>query len=325
MGRPRKYLPHGSVVFVTMSLEQGLLLLANPLCEQILRSALARAQNLHPVRNCHLIVEGTHIHLVIVVIGPDDAAHFIGHFKAEVAHRFNTLMGWAKRTVWCEGYDSPVILTPERALIAIAYLYANPAKDNLEDSIDSYPGFSTWKMYQSGNYSRKWKFVRRPAYRYLNDDMHSPAGYQREASRIEKENRPILEFSIEPDAWLEAFGINDKEKKAEWNARLLQRVRTLEARARRRRTLQRKRVIGAHALRSQRLTLNYMPRRSGKRTWCLSEKRSERIRFIDSLKELIAKSREVLSRWRSGDFSVPYPPGLFPPSMPKLIEPLCRC
>jgi hypothetical protein len=46
----------------------------------------------------------------------------------------NRLLGRGKRTLWCEGYDSPVVLTPVRALVAIAYLYANPAKDNLKEA-----------------------------------------------------------------------------------------------------------------------------------------------------------------------------------------------
>jgi hypothetical protein len=98
-----------------------------------------------------------------VIINPDHAPKFVGHFKAEVAHRINILFGWKKRTIWCEGYDSPVVLTPVRALVAISYLYANPGKDNLEDSIDRFPGLSSWKMYQKGEHTKNWTFVRRPA------------------------------------------------------------------------------------------------------------------------------------------------------------------
>ncbi len=322
MPRPRKYMPHGSVIFVTVSLEKGLLLTPNPLSEMIIKSALARACALFPVKVCHVEVEGTHIHMVLVVISPDDTARFVGHFKAETAHRFNALLGWSKRTVWCEGYDSPVILSPRRALMAIAYLYSNPAKDGLEDSIDEYPGFSTWKMFRKGVHSRSWKFISRPPYHRLTPDMHTSAGYSREASRIMRESRTAIEFTIEPDAWLEAFGIIDASEKAKWNELLIKRVRKLEERARRKRSIEKKRVLGARALCSQVLTLDYQPQRTGKRTLCLSDKRSERIRFVKSLKILIREAREVYIRWHTGDYSVSYPPGLFPPALPKLYEPL---
>ena len=83
---------HKSVLSITLSIEQGLLLLANPLCVQILTSCLGRASYLYKVKVCHFIVNGNHIHMVIVVISPQDACNFIGYFKAEVAHRINILI-----------------------------------------------------------------------------------------------------------------------------------------------------------------------------------------------------------------------------------------
>lgn len=324
MPHPRKYMPHGSVVFVTLSLEKGLLLTANPISELIVQSALARARLLYPVKICHFIVESSHIHIIFVVIGPDDAFHFVGHFKAEVAHRLNRVMGWRKQTLWCEGYDSPVVLTARRTLMAIAYLYANPAKDNLEDSIDRYPGLSSWRMFRtSGECKEYWPFIRRPAYRPLTRGMHSFAAYYREAARIRQHSEATIEFAIEPDAWLDVFGIVDPAERARWNEVLVARVRKLEERARRKRIAEHKEVIGAEALRTRLLTLNYQPkRRAGKRTWCLSDKRFLRKRFINFLKGLVMEARNVYLRWHTGDFSVLYPPGLFPPAMPKLLEPL---
>jgi hypothetical protein len=54
-----KYHPNKSVLFVTFTVEEGLLLLCNPLCLAIIQSCLAAAQSLYPVRICHrhLLVE----------------------------------------------------------------------------------------------------------------------------------------------------------------------------------------------------------------------------------------------------------------------------
>ena len=322
MGHPLKYFPHGSVIFATMSLEVGLLLQANPLCEFIIKSTLARAAALYKVKVCGYLVEPNHIHMLLVVIGPDDTKNFIGYLKAEVAHRLNIIMGFRKRTVWCEGYDSPVVLTPTRALIALAYLYANPAKDNLEDSIEKYPGLSSWKMFRSGNHCKHWQVSPRRAYRELGAAEHSLAGYTREAARIARENQERMEFSIEPDAWLEAFGITNESEKAAWNETLVKRVRTLEERARRKRLRKKSHVIGAEGLRRRCLTLNYKSKRSGRRMWCLADSRATRQWFIDKMRDLIQAAHEVFLRWHVGDYSVPYPPGLFPPLKPKLMEPL---
>ncbi len=319
-----KYHPNGSVLFCTFSLEEGVLLLANPLCHAIIKSCLARACHLYPVRICHIIVEGTHIHLVLVVINPDDIEAFFRHFKTESAHRLNRLLGRRKRTVWCEGYDSPVVLTPTRALIAIAYLYSNPAKDNLETSIDRYPGFSSWKMFQTGIVARQWKHLRRTHFTPLPRDAQNERGYAKRAAEILDQSNEMQNFTLEPNAWLEAFGYRAPEEQQRINERVVARIRLLEARAQKRRQRDGKRVFGRERLRAQVFDLSYRPRRKGRRMWCLSEKRSVRVAFIRFFKALMHKARAVRERWKMGDVTVPYPPGLYPPSMPKLANALGR-
>ena len=76
MAKRMKYHPHGSVLFCTFSLEEGLLLLSNPLCRIIIESCLARAQTLCPVKICHIVTEATHVHMILVVDNPDDVPGF---------------------------------------------------------------------------------------------------------------------------------------------------------------------------------------------------------------------------------------------------------
>lgn len=76
------------------------------------------------------------MHVVFVVINPEHVPEFLRFVQAESAHMLNNVLGGKKGTAWCEGYDSPIVLTPLRALVLITYLYSNPAKDGLETSID---------------------------------------------------------------------------------------------------------------------------------------------------------------------------------------------
>ena len=317
-----KYHPHGSVLFVTFSIEQGLLLLCNPLCEAIIKSSLGRAQFVHPVDIVAFLIEASHVHMVVVVKNPDDVSGFVKCFKTETAHAINRLLGRKKRTVWCDGYDSPVVLTPLRTLMALCYIYSNPAKDNLETSIDRYPGVSSWKMFIRGECVKHWKRIRRPAYRALPPDAHNLRGYQREAARILSAARKTHEFVLSPNAWLDAFKITDTQQRESYNKRIINRVRTLEERAEKKRALEKKRVLGAEALQNQIFNTTRLSNRAGRKMWCLSESRDHRIRFIMFLKSLIAEARSVRERWRLGDYSLPYPLGLYPPSQPKLAEPL---
>jgi hypothetical protein len=104
------------------------------------------------------------------------------------------------------------------------------------------------------------------------------------------------------------------------NARLLRRIALLEERAARNRVKAKKTVIGSDRLVAQPLDLSYRPRRSGRRMWCLSEKRAVRVAFIEFFRNLMARARTVRERWRSGETWLRYPPGLFPPTMPKLAN-----
>ncbi len=315
-----KYHPHGSVLFVTFSLEEGLLLLANPLCQTIVKSCLASAQNLHPVKISAFLINANHVHLVLVVENPADIAGFIKHFKTESAHMLNRVLGRRKRTIWCEGYDSPVVLTATRALIALTYLYANPAKDNLEESIEKYPGLSSWTMFRTGKVQKKWKRIRRPAVSKI--PAHGSRIYATEAQRLISESREELTFTLSPNAWMEAFGIKDLNEQGEVNQKIINRVRTLEERAAKIRKRDGKTVVGSNRLINQSMNISYQSRRSGKRMACLSDDIQLRVDFIGFLKDLYAKAKVVLEKWRSGDYSLSYPLGLYPPSMPKLAEPL---
>jgi len=319
-----KYHPHGSVLFCTFSLEEGLLLLANPLCQAIVKSCLARACVKYPVRICHIIVEATHIHLVLVVIDPDDVERFFRYFKTESAHMINGLLGRNKRTLWCAGYDSPIVLSPTRALMAIAYLYANPAKDNLETSIDRYPGFSSWKMFRSGELRRRWKRLRRPLFTPIPRDANNLRGYTKRAEEILDASDDIQTFTLEPNAWMEAFGYHSPEQQQKLNEQLIERIRRIEARAERKRVREGKYVVGRERLITQIFDTTYRPKRNGRRMWCLSEKRSVRVEFIRFFRALMQKARAVREQWKLGDVTVPYPPGLYPPSMPKLANVLGR-
>lgn len=315
-----KYHPNGSVLFVTFTVEEGLLLLSNPLCLAIIKSCLAAAQSLYPVRISHFLVEATHIHLVITVYNPEHVPAFMRHFKTESAHMINSLLGRKKRTLWCEGYDSPTVLTFAKAMMVIAYIYSNPAKDNLVPSIDEYPGFSSWRMFTERQCFKVWKRLRRPQFRALTKDSHNLRGYTKEANRLLADSSELQTFKLEPNAWLEVFGVTDPEEQQRINKRVIERVRTLEERAAHLRERENRGVIGRERLTTQRFDLSYRPSRRGKRMWCLAERRAIRMAYIRMFKKLKEEARRVLALWRQGDVTERYPPGLYPPSFPKLAN-----
>ena len=124
-------------------------------------------------------------------------------------------------------------------------------------------------------------------------------------------------FSLAPYAWLDCFGIPDSEIPA-IKDEIIRAVRASEAEMRIERGLRGKHVLGRSALMLQSPFKEYLPKKFGHRMLCICRDIALRKSFIIFIKALIDKGRAVLQSWRAGDTTVPYPAGLFPPSMPLL-------
>ena len=314
MASPRKLVWNQSVLFITFSVEEGLPFAPNPLINQVLWSALGRAQELHPVRVCHFLIESTHAHMVVVVDNPDDIKDFIGRFKTESAHAVNRLLGRRKRTVWCEGYDSPVLLTPEDVVDKIIYLYTNPAKDNLEESIGRFPGLSSYSMYKNGSYRKLCPWIRRPMLHRLRSTSLTLKQWRGLARHVKNLAQVEHEFTLHPDAWMEVFGATDK---AEVKREVLTGIKTAEEEYALVRMKEGKTVVGREQLMLKPIDTPYTPQRTGRKMWCISSDRDLRKEFISMVRELVQQARDVYARWRQGDYSCPFPVGLYPPALPK--------
>jgi hypothetical protein len=157
--------------------------------------------------------------------------------------------------------------------------------------------------------------LRRPQFTAITRDATPLRGYTKHAEEILAASDEVQTFTLEPNAWMEAFGYHSTKEQQKINERLVAHIRLLEERAERKRARERKAVFGKEHLITQVLDTTYRPRRPGRRMCYLSEKRSVRAGFIRFLKALMQKAREVRERWRLGDFTLPYPPGLYHPSM----------
>lgn len=322
MPRLRKAIFNKSVLFISSSVEEGLPFVPNALMKLLLESALARAQYHHPVRICHFIFEANHLHMIVIVDNPDDVKDFMERFKTESAHAVNRLLGRRKRTIWCEGYDSPNLLTVDDVVDKIAYLYTNPAKDNLEDSIDRYPGLSSWSRFTAKKHTKQCPWIRRDELFPLQSTMITLKQSEGLARKLKHRASITHSFEIHPNAWMEAFSIHEVKEQIEINNRITNQVKQREDEFRKTRLKEGKSVAGAERLALQPMDKHYIPSRHGRKMWCISSDIELRKAFIWTLKHLVGRAMEVFERWKVGDYSVQFPPGLYPPAMRKLIEPL---
>lgn len=314
---PRILLPH-TVVMLTSRVQQGLPFVCTPLMELILWSALAVAQSLYPVKIIAFVVMGNHIHIIALVEDPTVVESFMERFKCETGHAVNRLLGRRQVTVWCEGYDSPSILTLDDLVEKLAYVYANPVRAHRCSSISAYQGVSSWGMFTSGQTSREVKRIRRTFLGPITKGRTSAFVRRQEASAVDRQVAETLTFTLSPDAWMTALPNQTTVERL--SQRLLQRVKEIEQEMKDIRVREQISLPSDVEVASQAIDTPYAPTTFGRRMWCICRDIPLRIAFISFIKKLRAKAREVRLKWLQGDWREPFPAGLFPPSQPILAN-----
>jgi hypothetical protein len=258
---------------------------------------------------------GNHLHLLVIVDCPESVMRFMDRIKTETSHALNRLLGRRKRTVWCDDYDALPILTVDDAVEKFIYVYTNPAKAHLVESISTYPGYSTWSMFFTRETAATVPWIQRPMIEQLPSPVLSrkqDVALTTHLTQVAREKHTLI---LSPDDWLECFGISQHEtERYRW--KIIDGVRQNEAELSR--TRQHK-VLGEEALRRQPINKPFTPKKFAPRMWCICCDVDVRIKFITKYKDLRARAKEVYKRWLKSDFSVPYPSELFAPRVPKLL------
>jgi REP element-mobilizing transposase RayT len=288
----------------------------------ILWGILARAREQYDVSVCHMIFLGNHLHAILVVKNPEDVSNFMGYVKAESAHAINRLLNRTQRTVWQAGYDSPLLLTPKDVMKYICYLYQNPARANLTESINDYPGVSTWELFCTGVLTKVYKRLSRDSIKPLWNPALSINEQKTLVEHYQNEPGSEHEFVLEPNAWMECFPELEGVSADEINTMLRKEIAEEEKRLSRERRAANKYVIGATALRRQSMTKEYDPTTHGKRMICICHDRGLRKSCIEFFKDLCEEAYQVFESWKQGDLLKRIPPGMFAPRVPLLVSAL---
>jgi len=312
MPRNPKLFMHGEVRFLTFSVQEGLPLVSTPFMKMILRSQLARAQQLYPVAIGDYIVMSNHLHMFIKVEDPLNVDRFVRHFKTESAHGINKLMGRQKGSVWQEGYDSPVVLDLAWLKEKIVYTYSNPSKANIVDSIDKYPNLSSRHALKVGKLSLLCERIGRRAIATLPKKTMSERMIQRYTRTLRVRSWGDIELEINPRECFEALN-EDGIRYEDYVEDIVRMLKEKELEYRAKRLKENKTVLGAARLRAQSIFKRYRSEKRGRRMICISSNIQLRIDYITYYRALVEKCKEVYRRWKGGDFSAAYPPGFFPP------------
>ena len=313
--RLRKFIFHNHVHFVTCSVEEGIMLPANPLVKSIIKSAILRAQRLHPVVISHLLVNGTHIHMIIRIDNPQDLPDFMERLKTESAHYLNRLLGRKKRTIWCSGYDSPRLKGIKDVISKIAYTYVNPVQDGLIESVDNYPGLSSWHLFMGRAKRMFGILIGRDDLFKVDQDQDYRAF--KKLSKLLARRGKLKELMIDTNDWFKSFGITEQDEIDQINQKIRKKVQEEQEKKQAQYAEQNKSFMGRKRLENQGID-KYHERKEqrGKKMWVICEDKEDRKLYIAFLKDLAWEARKVYEAWCKGDTSRRMPTGVFAPRMP---------
>lgn len=301
---PVQGMPHE----LTFRVEEGLPFVPTRTLVKIFRSKLAAALSMYAVRLITIIVMGNHVHLLLLVDSPNDLPGFAEYFKRETAHAINNLLGRNQRTVWKDGYDSVVIIDHEKLLERLAYFYLNPVRAGLVESIDDYPGLSTWGNGYEPLFTISEPHIPRESIPALTSPILTDQQDLRLASELGKKSKKRYSVDIDTLCWMECWECTRTADREE----MAQQIRDLVYREERRLAGERKfPVIGAVALRKQSMLKPHTPKKFGNRMLCMGTDVEQRKMVIGWFKALFKEREELRKTLSPREFLRHVFPGFF--------------
>jgi hypothetical protein len=315
MPHARRYFISNQAYAITFRVRQGLPFVANRTIKQVLQGALARTQRDAKVVLCHFLWMANHAHLLVLAKDPYELTAFYAELQKKITDSIRSLLGKQHLSLWEGRPVVAYIADLESAISQIVYLYANPARANLERSIESYPGYSSWSLFQASPdtlgavIEQKVKWTRASSIPKLPNATISE--YTDKFLSAKLEAAGIKEtLTLYPNAWMSAFKVSSPEDVAEANEKIRRRLKARELELEEKRQFEGRRVLGARALREQSINREHTPAPCERRVYVIASDNQVRVEFIEQFKLICERCYECFCSWLKGCFT-PWPPGCF--------------
>ena len=323
MPRSRRVVFGNTLYEIVPRAREGLPLPPNETTNQLLTGILARTQRDEKVTLCNFVEMNNHAHQHCIPNEPEQQAKFYMEYQKKVTDTVRRLTKRSRLTLW-EGRPSVMRLAElEDAVQRLVYIFLNPVKANLVNSIDEYPGLSTWKAFTTCEASVDAE-VRLKAYwtpvSHLESlppgNRLSPACDKATAARL-RESSDSVEYDlvIKPLAWLKIFGVTDPSQIERIRQRVISEVYAREAKLTKERVEEGRGVMGAQRLRHQEYLKPHTPRKKERKIFLICGNHSLRLTLIKVFQDIFAACHKCYLALKTG---IPHewPPGTFVPWVP---------
>lgn len=319
MGRARRHIVAGEVYELCFRAKSGLPFVIYKLINLIIQGVVARVQRDFKVILCHDIWNGSHAHIIVIAKDHAGVSAFAGQIEKRLTDCLKRLLGLSSLSLWDGRPRIIPILDAEKVTDRIAYLYANPGQDNIVDSIETFPGVSSWQDFSKASSDISFKahknfpHIRLRDLPLLRDRRLTHRQDEFYTSRIIEHAQEFHPLDRQPNAWMGRFGVTSGQQVAKLNETILRKTRALEEIAREKREIEGKQIFSRNKLLSQPILKDHTPPPKEGNILCMATDRKDRLFYRKKFKRYQSECTECYQRERVGEQGVLWPPGAFKP------------
>ena len=307
---------------------RGLPLPPTQTMNSIINGVMARTQRNDKVTLCHYTWMSNHPHFIVVSKDAQQLVNFCMELQRKLTEAIKRLLGLDYLNLW-EGTPT-IAKIPNLSTVKdrIAYCYCNPSEANLVDTIDEYPGVSSWNYFNDSEskveakLTSRFTWIRPRAMEKLPSPSLSRHQDKFFAKKFKDKSKRQFDLKVEPNAWMKRFGVKEESDVAAINESIKADIRQRELLSQERRAKTNKRAMGAHRLAAEAIMKLHIPKKKSRKIFVICNDKDLRISIIKEHAHFTQIRKERFEQWKLGDYSSPWPPGAFRPPMPPLANAL---
>ena len=282
------------------TIQSRFLLRPSPALNQIVVGVLARAQRLYQVA-CHdVVVMSNHWHGLLSVQDANQLARFMEYVGSNLAREVGRLVDWPDK-VWARRYHAAVVSNEELAQVGrFRYLLSHGVKEGLVARVTEWPGVHAVRELLEGKPLKGLWFDRTQEYAARNRGE--------DFDRLKYATEEILELTPLP-CWENL----PRDQYREQVAALIEEIEREAAAERQKRGLQ---PLGVAAILKQRPHTRPVKTKKSPAPAFHAATKKMRQTLWAMYSEFVGKFRDAAEQWRTGDRTVKFPVGSFPPGLP---------
>ena len=324
MPRKNRIIFKDSLYEVNPRAREGLPLPPTEVTNQLLIGILSRIQRDDKVTLCNFVQMTNHAHQHWLPNQPQKHVKFYMEYQKKTCDTVRKLTKRRRLNLW-EGRPSVIqVAELDDAINRLVYMFLNPVEAGLVETIDHYPGLSTWKAFTTcepsvdAQVSVKAYWTRVSGVETLPEGNRlSPANDAAMALRLrESKKTEECELIVKPLAWLRIYGITDPHKIEEIRQRIITKVREGEAQFAKDRLEEGRGVLGSERLRQQEYFRPHIPKKKDRNIFVICANNALRAAIIQATESILDKCRECYEIVKAGGTVDEWPPGTFIPWIP---------